>query len=122
MKKAEEIEDISARRVLEPLTWLLQLVSGLILAVLITIHFYITHLASHEAISYAAVVERMSSGSYKLMYAVLLLFVTFHAFNGLRAIVLDTNFGANNRTATNAVAMLLFIVVLLCGAYLLYTI
>jgi len=113
------MEKTSAKHVFEPLAWLLQLITGILLAFLITIHFYVTHLESHEAISYAAVIERLSSPSYKIMYVLLLLFVSFHAFNGLRAILLDTNFGAKRRGFTNVVTMLLFLLAFFYGFYLL---
>ncbi len=108
-----------ARKVLEPIAWLLQMISGAVLAVLITVHFYVTHMTSHEAIRYHEVIERLSSTGYKAMYVALLFFVTFHAFNGLRAIVLDTNFGARNRGAVNTITMLLFIITFIYGLYLL---
>ena len=113
------VEELPAKRVLEPLAWLFQMISGAILVVLITVHFYVTHMTSHEAIRYHAVIERLSSTNYKAMYAALLFFVTFHAFNGLRAIILDTNFGARNRKAVNALTMLLFIATFVYGLYLL---
>jgi succinate dehydrogenase / fumarate reductase membrane anchor subunit len=109
----------SAKSVLEPIGWLLQLISGIVLAFLVTVHFYATHMLSHEALSYAAVMERLSSAGYKAMYAALLFFVSFHAFNGLRAIILDTDFGAKNRSTVNALTMLLFIAAFIYGLYLL---
>ncbi len=116
------MEEKSAKNVLEPVAWLLQMISGAILAVLITVHFYVTHMVSHEAIHYNAVIERLHSTGYKAMYAALLFFVAFHAFNGLRAIILDTNFGARNRGAVNALTMLLFVVAFVYGLYLLVSI
>ncbi len=110
---------MTAKNVLEPLAWLFQLLSGVALAVLITLHFYVTHMTSHDALSYKEVIARLASFEYKLMYALLLLFVSFHAFNGLRAIILDTNFGAKNRGFVNVLCFALFAIAFLYGLYLL---
>ncbi len=110
---------MSAKNVLEPLAWLFQMISGLALAVLVAIHFYVTHLTSHEALSYKAVIARLSNIDYRIMYGLLLFFVSFHAFNGLRAIILDTNFGARNKGAVNAICFILFLVAFFYGLFLL---
>ncbi len=108
----------SAKSVMEPLAWIFQLISGLILTLLITVHFYLTHMTSHTALHYNEVVARISTPYYKFFYIVLLFFVSFHAFNGLRAIILDTNFGARNRNSVNAMCYTAFIFIFLYGTFL----
>ena len=110
---------MSAKNVLEPIAWLFQMISGLALAVLVTIHFYVTHLVSHEALKYNEVITRLSNVNYKILYGLLLFFVAFHAFNGLRAIILDTNFGARNKGAVNTICFLLFLAAFFYGLFLL---
>ncbi len=112
------IKSESAKHVFEPIAWLMQLFSGLILTLLITVHFYTIHFIPH-AIDYIAVIERVSSTSYKIMYASLILLVSFHAFNGLRAILLDTGFGANKRAAINVLTLSVFISISIHGIILL---
>ena len=112
-------EEMLTKRVLEPLAWIFQLISGLILTVLVTFHFYETHFALHEAMKYNLVVSRLSSLSYKVMYALLLFFVAFHAFNGIRAILLDTNFGAKYPQVVNSVCFLAFLIAFGYGSLLL---
>jgi len=107
------------KEVLEPIAFFFQLITGLLLFVLVLNHLYLTHLAEHDALSYENVVERLSNPSFKAMYLLFLVVVSFHAFNGLRAIILDTDFGARNRTATNVLCFGLFILATLYGATIL---
>jgi succinate dehydrogenase / fumarate reductase membrane anchor subunit len=106
--------ELHTKKVLESAGWIFQLISGLILALLVTFHFFETHLVSHSAMDYENVVARLTDIPHKVMYAVLLLSVSFHAFNGLRAILLDTNFGAEN---TRSVNIILFFAVFVAFAY-----
>ncbi len=112
----------SAKNVLEPVAWLLQMLTGLLMILLVTAHFYLTHMTSHDALRYAEVVERVSQPEFKVLYAVLLLVVSFHAFNGLRAILLDTTAGMRRRGAVSAFTTLAFIAAFLYGIYLLFSI
>ncbi|WP_230972346.1 succinate dehydrogenase [Archaeoglobus neptunius] len=112
----------SAKSVMEPVAWILQMLTGLIMVVLVTVHFYVTHMISHDALEYSAVVERVSSPVFQGMYALLLLVVSFHAFNGLRAIVLDTNAGMRSRGTINVLTTLMFLVAFFYGLYLLISI
>ena len=105
----DELEEMHTKRVLEPAAWILQMISGLLLAALIAIHLYVTHFSAHDALAYENVVQRFRDSGFRAVYALLLLAVTFHAFNGVRAIVLDTDFGAKNRKAVNWLLMLLFV-------------
>jgi len=61
----------------------------------------------------------MSNAEYKIFYALLLIFVTFHAFNGLRAIILDTEKGMKRRKAVSATVFSAAILAILYGLYLL---
>ena len=120
LEVVEVVEEIkSAKNILEPFAWLLQLITGIILIFLVTAHFYLTHMTSHDALSYDSVASRLSSPVYTIMYSILILTVSFHAFNGLRAIILDTEFGARNRRAINLAAFLGFFTAFAYGIYLL---
>ncbi len=123
---AEKGDEVSAemhtKKVLEPVAWLFQVVSGLILAALIAIHLYATHYAAPDALAYDNVVERFRDAGFRAMYIILLLAVTFHAFNGVRAIILDTDFGARNTRAINLTLMLLFVAAFVYGLFLMFSI
>lgn len=103
------------KKVLEPVAWLLQVATGLLMIFLVTFHFLVTHIEK-EALSFEKVAERFSY--YKAFYVLLLLVVVFHAFNGLRAILLDTNFGMNRRKFVNSLALFLMIVAIFAGFYI----
>ncbi len=115
------MEEMHTRRVLEPIAWILQLISGIFLTVLVTFHFYVTHFVEHNAMEYDKVIGRFTDPAYQVMYVLLLLFVSFHAFNGLRAIILDTNFGAKHARAVNTATFLLFFAVFGYGLVLLFS-
>ncbi|AGK62174.1 succinate dehydrogenase subunit D [Archaeoglobus sulfaticallidus PM70-1] len=106
---SKQMDNMHTKSVLEPLGWLLQLITGILLVILVTFHFIETHMISHDALDFEKVVERLSSGGYKAFYALLLLTVSFHAYNGIRAIILDTEFGRENRKAVN-IAMAIVII------------
>ena len=112
----------SAKSVMEPIAWILQMLTGLLMILLVTVHFYVTHMTSHEALRYAEVVERVAQPEFKVLYAVLLLVVSFHAFNGLRAILLDTSVGMRRKGAVSAFMTLAFLAAFFYGIYLLLSI
>jgi len=112
----------SAKSVLEPVAWLLQMVTGIVMVFLVTIHFYVTHMISHDSLRYQEVITRLNLPEYKAMYAILLLVVSFHAFNGLRAIVLDTTAGLRSRKTINTLTTLMFLAAFFYGLYLLVSI
>lgn len=112
----------SAKSVMEPVMWILQMSTGLAMIALVSTHFYVTHMISHDALEYSAVIERVSSTEYRLLYGVLLLIVSFHAFNGLRAIILDTNAGMKVKNAINVLTTLMFLTAFFYGIYLLVNI
>ncbi|MEM1579262.1 MAG: succinate dehydrogenase [Archaeoglobaceae archaeon] len=102
----------------EPLAWLFQVITGAAMVFLITVHFLSTHTA-HQSLSYESVVSRLKSMDYKIFYALLLIFVSFHAFNGLRAIILDTEKGMRKKRAVNAITFSLAIAAICYGIFLL---
>lgn len=102
----------------EPLAWLFQAITGIAMVFLVTIHFLTTHL-EHELLSYESAVSRLGTFEYKVFYFFLLLFVTFHAFNGLRAIILDTEGGMKRRRVVNAAISAAAILALCYGTLLL---
>ncbi|WP_290723602.1 succinate dehydrogenase hydrophobic membrane anchor subunit [Archaeoglobus sp.] len=112
----------SAKSVMEPVAWIFQMLTGLVMILLVTLHFYVTHMTSHEALKYAEVVSRVAEPEFKAMYAALLLVVSFHAFNGLRAILLDTTVGMRKKGAVSALTTLAFLLAFIYGLYLLFSI
>ncbi|MET1124609.1 MAG: succinate dehydrogenase [Archaeoglobaceae archaeon] len=105
---------MTAKNVLEPLAWLLQILTGIAMVFLVTFHFLTTH-AVEGALEYEKVAERFVV--YSPIYVALLLVVVFHAFNGLRAILLDTSFWAKRKRATDVISLLLMLLAISAGAY-----
>lgn len=101
----------------EPLAWLFQVITGATMVFLITVHFLVTHTA-HDLLAYESVVSRLKSMDYKIFYAFLLIFVSFHAFNGLRAIILDTEKGMRRKKAVNIITFSLAIAAICYGIFL----
>lgn len=102
----------------EPLAWLLQAITGILMVFMITTHFFVTH-SAHNLLSYESVVERLARLDYKIFYASLLIVVSFHAFNGLRAVILDTEGGMRRKNLVNASISLLALIAILYGLLLL---
>ncbi|WP_457548511.1 succinate dehydrogenase [Archaeoglobus sp.] len=64
------------------LSWLFQLLTGLVLVFFVVYHFIVTHIAG--SLAYEDVLKRIVS--LKAFYIIFLLIVAFHAFNGLKVI------------------------------------
>jgi succinate dehydrogenase / fumarate reductase membrane anchor subunit len=103
----------------EPLAWLFQVITGILMVFLITVHFLVTH-SAHNLLSYESVVERLSRLDYRLFYALLLLVVSFHAFNGLRAVILDIEGGMRRKRLVNALVSVFAVVVIAYGLFLIF--
>jgi len=78
--------------------WFLQLVTGVLIAVLLAIHILIMHLDAvlgffgvdvAEAISWESMMGRSIQGVWAGLYVALLAVVLYHALNGLRGIILE---------------------------------
>jgi len=67
------------------LSWLLQLLTGLCLAFLVSYHFIVTHVVG--GLQVEDVIRRFHE--FKLFYAVFVVIVTYHAFNGLKIIAIE---------------------------------
>ncbi|MEM0301779.1 MAG: succinate dehydrogenase [Archaeoglobaceae archaeon] len=102
----------------EPIAWVLQAITGIAMVFLITVHFFATH-SAHDLLSYESAVERLKSFDYKLFYALLLIVVSFHAFNGLRAVILDTEGGMKRKRLVNVSIAMLAILAIAYGLFLL---
>jgi len=103
----------------EPLAWLFQVITGILMVFLITVHFLVTH-SAHNLLSYESVIERLSRLDYRLFYALLLFVVSFHAFNGLRAVILDTEGGMRRKKLVNASVALVAVIMIAYGLFLLF--
>ncbi len=72
--------------------WLAKILSGMLVIVLLAIHFAVNHLLAPEGLlTYADVVAYYSHWIVPVMEIAFLVFVVSHALIGLRSILLDLN-------------------------------
>jgi succinate dehydrogenase hydrophobic anchor subunit len=72
--------------------WLLKVLSGLVIVVLIAVHFIVNHLVADEGLlSYQDVVNYYKIPGITVMEITFLIFVVAHALMGTRSIFLDLN-------------------------------
>jgi succinate dehydrogenase hydrophobic anchor subunit len=72
--------------------WLVKIIAGLLIIVLLALHFLVNHLlAPNGLLSYAEVVAYYKNPIIPTIEVIFLITVIAHAFIGLRSIVLDLN-------------------------------
>ncbi|MHC1784996.1 MAG: hypothetical protein AB9891_19960 [Anaerolineaceae bacterium] len=72
--------------------WLLKIIAGLLIILLLGLHFIVNHiLAPNGLLSYAEVVAYYKNPVIPTIEIIFLITVIVHAFIGLRSIVLDLN-------------------------------
>jgi len=105
---------------------LLHMFSGAVIAVLLGIHMVILHLDAvlgffgidaTEPTSWGAMMERASQGIWVGIYIALLAFVLYHAFYGLRGIILELSPSVRTGRIITRVFIIVGIITLIWGAY-----
>ena len=95
--------------------WLVKIIAGLLIILLLGLHFIVNHLlAPNGLLSYAEVVAYYKNPIIPAIEIVFLITVITHAFIGLRSIVLDLN---PTRTVLRWVTGLLAVVGAVCITY-----
>lgn len=90
--------------------WILQRVSGAALIVLLLIHMVVLHyMDPHAAIAVAEVKIRLQGLTFMVINNLLVGFVIFHAFNGVRNVVYDYTSDPRKRAAVSAVLVIVSI-------------
>jgi succinate dehydrogenase / fumarate reductase membrane anchor subunit len=73
--------------------WYLQRITGALLIVLLTAHFWVEHFMSTELrrgdLTYQAILARIANPVWQFIDVAFLLVALYHGLNGLRSIVLD---------------------------------
>ena len=105
---------------------LVQLITGILIAVLLGIHMVIQHLDSilgffgidvRHATSWPSMIERAKQGIWAFIYIALLIFTLYHAFNGLRNIVLELTPSAHAERVVTGIIIFVGVVFLILGIY-----
>jgi len=72
--------------------WLLEILSGLLIIVILLIHFLVNHLLAPQGLlSYAEVMAYYQNPIVPIMEAFFLVFLVIHSLTGVRGIILDLN-------------------------------
>ncbi len=71
-------------------SWVLQRVSGILLAYTIIVHLWTVHYLKANHLTWETITERLAEGTFWSLYYLLFIpTVVYHAFNGIWGIVLD---------------------------------
>lgn len=82
--------------------WGIHLLAGFIIFFLLLWHIFYMHYASltgaigfgtHYPLGFSEVIQRAKSIGFKIAYVLFLIFVLYHAFYGLKNILIETEFG-----------------------------
>ncbi len=101
--------------------WFVQLVTGVLIAVLLGIHMVVQHLnavlGTTDPTAWGSMISRASQGSWVALYIALLAFGLYHGINGLRGIILElTSSVVTGRVVTWSL-IVIGIVVFIWGTY-----
>ena len=105
---------------------LLQLVTGVLVAVLLGIHLVIMHLDAilgffgvdvTDPTSWQAMIGRASQGIWAGLYIALLAFVLYHALYGLRGVILEVTTSAKTERIITWSFIIIGIIAFIWGSY-----
>ena len=103
-----------------------QLITGILIAILLAIHMVIQHLDTilgffgidvRHATSWDSMIGRAKQGIWVFIYIALLVFTLYHAFNGLRNIVLELTPSPRAERVITGIIIFVGIVFLVLGIY-----
>ncbi|MBW1709068.1 MAG: succinate dehydrogenase, hydrophobic membrane anchor protein [Deltaproteobacteria bacterium] len=95
--------------------WLFQRISGVVLALILGLHFIILHLISGGEYEYEVIMTRLANPSWKVFYFCFLFFALYHAMNGAKILIDDYIHHPRLRTLLLSLDWLLAIVLFLYG-------
>lgn len=105
------------------LLWLYKIVAGLLIVVVLGVHFIVNHMvAPGGLLSYADVIRYFQNPWVVAMEIAFLVFVVSHSLIGLRSILLDLNPSQAVLKTANAVLLILGAGAILYGIWLALTI
>lgn len=100
--------------------WLAQVISGILLIVLLSIHLVVNHWAAPQGLlSYADIVEYYDIPGVVIMEALFLIVVTIHSMQGLQSILLDLNLHPFAVSILTQSLIIMGLVAVVYGVYLL---
>jgi succinate dehydrogenase membrane anchor subunit len=105
----------------EPVVWLTLVLTGILLAILLPVHVYLTHLtgAGIDAMGFDIVLGRLSSAPMKLFYFVTLVALVLHGWGGVRGVLFDIKGLQIHRHKIDVAILIIGAITLAYGSYLL---
>ena len=101
--------------------WLMQRVTALMLLVLLTLHFWVTHYANpNEILDFSVVKIRLQAFLFLVVDFLLLSAALYHGINGMRNIALDFEGGRKMHKYITVLSVVLFIIFMALGTYALW--
>ena len=101
--------------------WILQLVTGVLIAVFLGIHVVLLHLndilGTTEPTSWASMIDRSSQGLFVALYIALLAVGLYHGINGLRNLLLEVTKSAKTTRLFNWVLAVVGIIIFGWGTW-----
>lgn len=95
--------------------WFLQRWSGVVLVILLFVHFFITHFSGHQHMTYELVMERLSNPVWKLFDLAFLYFAGYHGIMGALSVVGDFKIDGRLKVAAYSIAIALFSYIAIFG-------
>jgi len=106
--------------------WLLQIITGVLIAVFLGIHMVLQHLDAvlgffganmADLTSWASMIDRASQGIFVALYIALLAVGLYHGINGLRNIILEVTPSAKAGRIVTWVLIVIGIIFFIGGTY-----
>lgn len=107
--------------------WIIHLIAGFFIFFLLLWHTLYMHYPSlikqmgygtTSPLIFSEVIQRTKSSSFKIAYVLFLIFVLYHAFYGLKNIIVETEFG---KKFENLIKILISIIAIILFIYGLFT-
>ena len=104
----------------------IQLITGILIAILLSIHMIIQHLDAilgffgidvKNATAWPSMIGRAKQGIWVFIYIALLIFTLYHAFNGLRNVILELTPSARSERAITTIIIIVAIIFFALGVY-----
>lgn len=103
--------------------WLLKIISGLLVFVLLAVHFIVNHyLAPNGLLGFQEVVEYYQNPLVPIMEGVFLVLLISHSLIGMRGIFLDMNLKRNAYRVLDIILWMLGIMASVYGIWLLFAV
>jgi succinate dehydrogenase / fumarate reductase membrane anchor subunit len=96
--------------------WLTQRISGIILIVYLTVHFWILHYSGNHELNFQVIADRLHNPFWKIFDLTFLPIVLYHSLYGIYSILLDFTIFLKNSKLLSLILTIIGIVAFIIGA------